>query len=253
MPPNVLFLSTLSSIASTTHSIVAFGSFLVFLFNGRYRTLIDRILRLRLAPLVSQVSRDVNFEYLNRQLVWHAFTEFLLFLLPLVGINRWRKWLSRSWRKTKTFLQRNSSTGEEKPPSVGELGFLPERTCAICHKDLNPSTSSESEIMAVTARTGGLITSAQTDITNPYSTIPCSCIYCYVCIAIRLEAEDGTGWSCLRCGELVMGCRPWAGDVVEDTLIPMIGRQFNFEAEGKLTEEKALADTKVFEDYKEQY
>lgn len=238
MPPNVLLLSKLSSIASTTHSIVAFGSFLVFLFNGRYRTLIDRILRLRLAPPVSHVSRDVNFEYLNRQLVWHAFTEFLLFLLPLVGINRWRKLLSRSWRKIKTFLQRKGSTGEEKILSAGELGFLPERTCAICYKDLNPSVSSESEIIAVTARTGSLVTSAQTDITNPYSAIPCSCVYCYVCIAKRLEAEDGTGWTCLRCGELVKRCRPWAGDVVENISIPAVEKQVSFETEDKLSEKR---------------
>lgn len=233
MPRNVLLFSKLSSVVSTTHSIIAFGSFLVFLFNGRYRTLIDRILRLRLAPSVSQVSRDVNFEYLNRQLVWHAFTEFLLFLLPLVGINRWRKWLSRSWRQIKSFVQRKGYSSEEKPLPVGELEFLPERTCAICYKDLNPSTSSEGEILAVTARTGGLITSAQTDVTNPYSAIPCNCTYCYVCIATRLEAEDGTGWSCLRCGEVIMSCRPWAGDVVEDTLIASTGKQVGFETEGK--------------------
>lgn len=253
MPPNILLFLKLSSIASTTHSIVAFGSFLVFLFNGRYRTLIDRILRLRLAPPISQISRDVNFEYLNRQLVWHAFTEFLLFLLPLVGINRWRKWLSRSWRKTKALFHRNGSTAEERTVSMGELGFLPERTCAICYKDLNPSTSSESEIMAATARTGGLIASAQTDITNPYSTMPCNCIYCYVCIATRLDAEDGTGWSCLRCGELVMSCRPWAGDVVEDTLMPAAAKQLNFDGERKVSKKKSLTDSYVFDGHKEHY
>lgn len=250
MPPNVLLLSTLTSIASTIHSMAAFGFFLVFLFNGRYRTLIDRILRLRLAPPISQVSREVNFEYLNRQLVWHAFTEFLLFILPLVGINRWRKWLSRSWRKMKTFLHRKGAAEDEKSLSAGELGFLPERTCAICYKDLNPSASSESEIMAVTARTGGLATSAQTDITNPYSAIPCNCIYCYVCIATRLEAEDGTGWTCLRCGELILRCRPWAGDVEERTLMPTIGKQDNVETE-KLSEKKTLTDPKAFEVYRE--
>lgn len=252
MSPNTRLLSKLSSIASTTHAITAFGSFLVFLFNGRYRILIDRILRLRLAPPIGQVSRDVNFEYLNRQLVWHAFTEFLLFLLPLVGINRWRKWLSRLWRKIKASFDRNSTTAEGKTLSVGELGFLPERTCAICFKDLNPSTSSESEIMAVTAVTGGLITSAQTDVTNPYSTVPCKCIYCYVCIATRLEAEDGTGWICLRCGELVISCRPWAGDVMEDTLMPTTAK-LDSESERKVPEKKALTDPKNFDDYKEHY
>ena len=56
--------------------------------------------------------------------------------------------------------------------------------------------------------------SAQTDITNPYETIPCACIYCFVCLAKRLEAEEGEGWTCLRCGELVKQCRPWLGDVL---------------------------------------
>ena len=230
IPSNILLLSKLSSIASTTHSILAFGSFLIFLFNGRYRTLLDRILRLRLAPPISQVSREVSFEYLNRQLVWHAFTEFLLFLLPLVGINRWRKWLSRSWRKIIAFFQRNGSAGDDELFPKGELGFLPEQTCAICYKDMNPSASSESEIMAATARAGGLINSAQTNITNPYQAIPCSCVFCYFCIATRLEAEDGAGWTCLRCGEVVKKCRPWAGDVVEDASKSAVSEQASIES-----------------------
>ena len=195
--------------------------------------MIDRILRLRLAPPISQVRREVNFEYLNRQLVWHAFTEFLLFLFPLVGISRWRRFLSRSWRKVKALIRNKSVPGENDSLPKGELGFLPERTCAICYKGLHPNVSSEVEIMAVTARTGGLITSAQTDITNPYQTIPCGCIYCYVCIATSLEAEDGMGWTCLRCGELVKACRPWAGDVVEKNSIPALTNQLSFEHDEK--------------------
>jgi peroxin-2 len=223
----------------------------VFLFNGRYRTLLDRILRLKLAPPISQVSREVSFEYLNRQLVWHAFTEFLLFLLPLVGISRWRRWLSRLWRGTKALIQNSGSTGEEASSSRGELGFLPERTCAICYKDLNPGASSESEIMAATARREGFIGSAQTDITNPYETVPCSCVYCFVCIATRLEAEDGTGWACLRCGELVKGCQPWAGDVVEIISGPPAKKQVSLEIGEKPSGKEFSADKNMFEDYKE--
>ena len=205
----------MSSIASTAHFITAFASFLVFLVNGRYRTLIDRILRLRLAPSSSQVSREVSFEYLNRQLVWHAFTEFLLFLLPLVGISRWKRWLSRAWRKTKALAQSNEGD-EGEATSKAELAFLPERTCAICYQDQNPTLTSENEIMAISGISGGIIGSAQTDITNPYETIPCGCIYCFVCIATKLEVEEGEGWTCLRCGELVKECKPWAGDVLEE-------------------------------------
>lgn len=151
---NVRLLSRVSSIASTAHSIAAFASFLIFLVSGRYRTLLDRILRLRLAPSSSQVSREISFEYLNRQLVWHAFTEFLLFLLPLVGIRRWKRWLSRAWRKTKALVKNGSE--EEEATSKGELAFLPERTCAICYLDQNPTSTSENEIMAISGASGEL-------------------------------------------------------------------------------------------------
>ncbi|ODM23850.1 Peroxisomal biogenesis factor 2 [Aspergillus cristatus] len=211
----VQFLGRITDLVSTTHSVAAFVSFLVFLVNGRYRTLIDRILRMRLTPPSAQASREVSFEYLNRQLVWHAFTEFLLFLLPLVGISRWRRWLSRAWRKTKATLK-SSSDDNEPEEKRGELAFLPERTCAICYKDQNPTNTSESDVMAASASAGGMIGSAQTDITNPYETVPCGCLYCFVCLVQKLEGEEGEGWVCLRCGEIVKKCKPWNGDVLEE-------------------------------------
>ncbi len=208
--------------------MAALVSFLVFLFNGQYRTIIDRVLRLRLAPPSNHVSREVSFEYLNRQLVWHAFTEFLLFLLPLVGISRWRRWLARVWRKTKSLFKRGDGNEEDGLKVGGELAFLPERTCAICYQDQNPTSTSENEILAISGASGGVIGSAQTDITNPYETIPCGCIYCFVCLAQRLEAEEGEGSICLRCGELVKGCKPWGGDVLEEVSRPSTGKSVGF-------------------------
>lgn len=208
--PWVKRLSSIKTRLTTVHSMAAFVSFLVFLLHGRYRTILDRVLKMRLAPPASQVSREVSFEYLNRQLVWHAFTEFLLFVLPLVGINRWRRWLSRTWRKTKELI--HVSPEDDVGDKNGEFAFLPERTCAICYQDQN-SAVSETEVLAAAA-SSGVVGSAQTDITNPYETIPCGCIYCFVCLATRLEREEGEGWTCLRCGELVKECRPWSGDVL---------------------------------------
>ena len=176
---------------------------------------------MRLAPPSTQVSREVSFEYLNRQLVWHAFTEFLLFLLPLVGIGRWRRWVSRAWRRTMSSLRANAE-GEEQTKDQGELAFLPERTCPICYQQQNPTATSESELLGASGASGGIIGSAQTDITNPYETMPCGCLYCFVCIAEKLEAEEGEGWICLRCGDVVKQCKPWNGDVLEEdeTLSP---------------------------------
>lgn len=183
---------------------------------------------MRLTPPSTQVSREVSFEYLNRQLVWHAFTEFLLFLLPLVGIGRWRRWLSRIWKKTVSSL-RARDEDDEDTKNQGPLGFLPERTCAICYQDQNPTASSESDVMAIGGAAGGIIGSAQTDITNPYEAMPCGCLYCYVCIAQKLESEEGEGWMCLRCGEVVKRCKPWNGDVVEeDDLHQTTGKTVGF-------------------------
>lgn len=208
----------LTSWLSTTHSIAAFLSFLVFLVNGRYRTLTDRLLRLRLTPPSSQVSREVSFEYLNRQLVWHAFTEFLLFLLPLVGISRWRRWLSRVWRKTKLALRASGddSGDDTVPEKSGPLAHLPEGICAICYQDQNPANTSDAEVLGINVGANGIgmTGSATIDIVNPYETVPCGCVYCFVCIATKLEAEEGEGWTCLRCGEVVKMCHVWDGDVM---------------------------------------
>jgi peroxin-2 len=219
-PPAIRKLSRITSSLSTIHGVTALASFLTFLFNGRYRTILDRVLKLRLVPASSHTTREVSFEYLNRQLVWHAFTEFLLFLLPLVGVSRWRRIAGRSWRQVVRFFQglvgQKVNPEEEDFKKGGELGFLPERTCAICYADLNITAGAgdETDIVAGTAG-GGVVGSAQTDITNPYEAIPCGDVYCFVCITQRIEGEEGEGWTCLRCGEVVKECKPWNGDVLE--------------------------------------
>lgn len=241
-------LSHLTTLATNTHNIAAFFSFLIFLYNGRYRTLTDRILRLRLVPSTNQTNREVSFEYLNRQLVWHAFTEFLLFLLPLVGISRWKRWLAKAWKKvgqtTSNLVYGNSKGEDEGDLHKGELAFLPERTCAICYQDQNPAGGqSEQEVISAGANSG-IIGSAATDITNPYEAIPCGCIYCFVCLAQRIEAEEGEGFTCLRCGEMaVKACRPWNGDVLSPTLT----RSIHGEDPEKPSRRKSVAFAEDFE------
>lgn len=106
---------------------------------------------------------------------------------------------------------------QDEDVKSGELGFLPTRTCAICYQDQNPLATggaSEAEILASSG--GGVVGSAATDITNPYEAMPCGDVYCYVCLAQKIDAEEGDGWTCLRCGETVKECKPWNGDVLEE-------------------------------------
>lgn len=244
-------LSLITTRLSTLHSLASFTSFLVFLINGRYRTLTDRLLHLRLVSPNAQTHREVSFEYLNRQLVWHAFTEFLLFLLPLVGISRWRRWLARAWRKAKRALSTDPASSTIEPEEKkGPLSFLPERTCAICYQEQNPAGVTEAEVLGANTQAGGGITgSVSTDIVNPYETMECECIYCFVCIASKIEAEEGSGWSCLRCGETVLRCRPWRADVLVEPVkgakgqgktVGFVERTRNEEADGDEKEDDAV-------------
>lgn len=217
-------LRHLTKATTTVYAAAAFISFLVFLLHGRYRTLLERALGMRLAPKGANARREVSFEYQNRQLVWHAFTEFLLFILPLLGISRWRRWLTRIWRRTRTVLRGAIAAGgslsdQDSFVAKGELSCLPERTCAICYQDrsaANAASTSEADMLAL-GTSGGVVGSVETDVTNPYEAVPCGCVYCFACIATTLDAEADEGWPCLRCGSLVRKCRPWSGDVVEET------------------------------------
>lgn len=40
----------------------------------RFRSVVDRILDLRLTPSQRLVKREVSYEFMNRQMVWQAFT-----------------------------------------------------------------------------------------------------------------------------------------------------------------------------------
>ena len=107
--------------------------------------------------------------------------------------------MNKVWRKAKSFTKAEDDGGE--------LSFLPERTCAICYQEQNPTTSEQAMMIS-----SGIVGSAQTDITNPYEG-SCGCLACYVCLASRLV--DGEGFLCLRCGGIIKHCKPWSGDIIE--------------------------------------
>jgi len=74
-----------------TYRALTILNFVLFLRNGQYVSLINRILGMRLVYNKANMTRRVSFELLNRQLVWLGFSEFLLFLLPLINMDRIKK------------------------------------------------------------------------------------------------------------------------------------------------------------------
>ncbi|KAL0090999.1 Pex12 amino terminal region-domain-containing protein [Phycomyces blakesleeanus] len=153
-------------------------NFLVFLYSGKYRTLLDRILGMRLVYSKKSMNRQVSFEFLNRQMVWHAFTEFLLFLVPLINIEKLKLRVTRMLFP-KSYMV--SSKGYDR---------LPVNQCAICHDNSSADT-----------HTGAIGQAQDYTVHNPYKT-NCGHTYCYYCIQTKVSVFGGE-WPCLRCGEKV--------------------------------------------------
>ncbi|EGN93005.1 hypothetical protein SERLA73DRAFT_190126 [Serpula lacrymans var. lacrymans S7.3] len=228
------FLTRLES----THALCALASFVAFLWDGRYRTIADRILRLALVPSRNLVKREVSYEFMNRQMVWHAFTEFLLFLLPLVSARSLQRRLSRLSSKLalSRFLPSFSPTSlaREKPQKRGKYWTLSNDQCAICAENASFNLNLSDSANALTSLTTASPFSNTSDssstsqaaaedevppypIYTPYIT-SCGHIYCYHCIAERMirtadEGLDDLGWECLRCAENVRGADRWEAEV----------------------------------------
>ena len=62
------------------------------------RSLLERVLRMRLVYAQPAMTRALSFEYLNRQLVWHELSELLLFLLPLLNMGAVKRFLTERLR-----------------------------------------------------------------------------------------------------------------------------------------------------------
>lgn len=157
----------------SAYKIAAVVNFVTFLRFGKYRNLAERLLQSRLVYKRASMPRALNFEYLNRQLVWHELSELLLFLLPLVNVTRIRAFV----------LENLPQMYQPRMQSGG--GVLVERSsdehrCNICRK----------EEMAV-----------------PFVALPCEHKFCYYCLRSHTESE--AGYKCPTCGEVVQSMQRW--------------------------------------------
>ncbi|KAG0233323.1 peroxisome assembly protein (Peroxin-2) [Actinomortierella wolfii] len=167
--------------AGSAFRILSLLNFLAFLYAGKYRSIVERILSMRLVYAQRASNRQASFEFLNRQMVWHAFTEFLMFLMPLINVSKLK-------RNVKNMLLPAAFQ------SANDLAMLPKHICAICHENNNATATTTS------AAGGGGAAVMSTVIHNPYIT-SCGHVYCYYCIKTKMMIDDE--WCCLRCGKKV--------------------------------------------------
>jgi peroxin-2 len=72
---------------------LSFLSFLVFLVQGRFRSVLERVLGLSLSHNKQHSARFISHDLLNRQLVWKASTEFFLSVYPLLQASSTKRYL----------------------------------------------------------------------------------------------------------------------------------------------------------------
>ncbi|KAF9057693.1 peroxisomal biogenesis factor 2 [Panaeolus papilionaceus] len=227
---------TLHSVESI-YTALGLVNFVAFLWNGRYRTLADRLLMMKLVPSRRLVKRDVSYEFMNRQMVWHAFTEFLLFALPLLNARSVRRRVSHLLTKfsPKSIYAIAFPTSAAVPKSskpLGKYASLPPDQCAICAENAARLDVSKPANIFQTLWSDSSAEAPAYPINNPYQT-SCGHIYCYQCIAERMlhNADDGgdeSGWLCLRCSEGVINAQRY---MVEVTGSEMTESDYDFSSD----------------------
>ncbi|KAL0067568.1 peroxisome assembly protein (Peroxin-2) [Marasmius tenuissimus] len=210
------------------HAAAGLLSFAAFLWNGHYRTIVDRLLGMRLVPSRRQIQKDISYEFMNRQMVWHAFTEFLIFLLPLISARQVQRRINRVTTSVSSFFSPAKSIHSSNQEKRGRYWALPEDQCAICAErasfNLNPAdptnifTNMTQSIIPPASQADSEAEAPPYPINTPYIT-SCGHVYCYTCVAEKMmriadEGESEEGWECLRCAQPVTEANRFVPEVV---------------------------------------
>ncbi|KNE94829.1 hypothetical protein PSTG_11840 [Puccinia striiformis f. sp. tritici PST-78] len=198
-----------------TIQILQLLNFLRFLKTGKYRTLVERVLKVRLVPIRNDLSRNVGFEFLNRQIVWQALTDFILFLLPLIDFRALR---IRANQISKFISEtiRGSGRVREEPATESSRIAVPKDTtswdrCPICisHQRASSVIQDPSDLSSRSTSNHH-----QTHLKIAYQTDCCQGLYCYLCVVPEiLKWRDMylDPWRCWRCGKAPLGLSRWNG------------------------------------------
>lgn len=214
--------------------VLNLANFILFLVNGKYPTLVHRVLGICLTPIVSDLLKfsgnSVNFEFQNRQLVWNIMTEFLIFVFPFLQFGKLK-------RMAKLLISSKENKGKQSEGiKEGPFSNLPIPQCAICHQNHEAAMS-----RTQTKR----MTSSSFLVTNPCIT-NCGHLYCYVCLATKfnaMENSDSESTLCPRCGAALEWFRLYGieeEDVDKDAiLVDYESESENEENDNDLEEEQA--------------
>lgn len=150
-----------------------------FLFDGKYRSLIDRFCGIKMKYINNNLNRFVSFDFMNQQIVWNDISNFLLFILPLINFHKISMFISQTVTNIKYLFIKPSSkqmSEKEKMDNNNNDNIIPNDKCPIC--GISPIT------------------------------IPCKAncsgqhIYCYYCLSASLLNQGGR-MRCPICYDLI--------------------------------------------------
>lgn len=111
-------IDKLDLILKACHTI----NLLIFLRQGIYPTLVDRVLRIKYAP-IQNLNRSVGYSYMTRELLWHGFMELLMYTLPLINYQALK-------RRFLTMISKKSNATKTEQHVV----LNTRTTCVICRE-----------------------------------------------------------------------------------------------------------------------
>ena len=175
-------------VLESIYQIARFVNFIFFLRVGEFRSLVDRVLQMRLVYSRDASSRALSFEYLNRDLLLNSVQDFALFLMPIINFGPALRSVSRGARQ---FLA-----------SVGHVTGVRKRKKRRGHVRGKNTFSWKARAFCQKSKeiwmTQYPLSAADTDLTcrrcnanpacMPYA-MPCGCVFCYFALGLDYTNE----------------------------------------------------------------
>lgn len=159
-------------------------NYITFLYDGRYRSMVERILQLRLVYQKAEGIRNVSFDFINQQLLFEGITDTLMVILPLLDWSYYRRRLGNFFNKIFKFFYDK---------------LFSKLLARVFQSQLIPLfLKSNNDIIHVKVSSACVFCGSDPAV-MPHIAYPCEHVYCYYCMKSNFFEEDEE-CVCVSCG-----------------------------------------------------